>query len=97
MERVVAEKGLICRGVELEGPIGEQRVWTAVLLQAVEDLQSMNIRLRRGAEQFLFQNRNDFDFVCSGAGISANTFRSRLKRHLPKSASHVEGRVQAAA
>jgi hypothetical protein len=97
METVISEKGLICKGIEIEGPIGEQRVWTAVLLQAVEDLQSVNQRLRLAAEQFLFQNQHDFEFVCAGAGINGSNFRSRLKRHLPHTASRAEGTIPAAA
>ena len=71
---------LICRTNEIEGPIGEKRLWVAVLLQAVEDWRSDRISARRDAEKFLFHSHADFERVCAGAGIEASSFRARLCR-----------------
>lgn len=61
------------------GEIYERRLWTAVLLQALEDWKSPNLRLRSGAERFFFENREDFDRVCRGAGLEADRVFSRLR------------------
>ena len=73
-------RGMICRGIEIEGPIGEQRLWIAVLLQAIEDLQSDRLRAKRAAEEFLLEDGDDFETVCGAAGINAGAFRARLSR-----------------
>jgi hypothetical protein len=80
MKIVTGREALICRGQEVEGPIGEQRLWTAVLLQAVEDWRGDRIRSKREAEQFLFEDHKDFETVCAGAGIDPSSFRSRMRR-----------------
>ena len=71
---------LICQSDEIEGPIGEKRLWVAVLLQAVEDWRSDRITTRREAEKFLFHSHVDFERVCTGAGIEASSFQARLCR-----------------
>ncbi|MFZ0211100.1 MAG: hypothetical protein WBE20_09915 [Candidatus Acidiferrales bacterium] len=79
---------MICRGVETEGPIGEQKLWIAVLLQALEDFRSDRLRAKRAAEEFLLEDKEDFETVCDGAGIDASAFRTRLSRaHLRKGPS----------
>ena len=76
-----------CRADEIEGPIGEKRMWLAVLLQAVEDLRSNRISAQREAENFLFRNQEDFETVCAGAGIESSSFRARLSRFRVRSAA----------
>ena len=66
METTSSDKGILCKGIEVEEPVTEQRVWLAVLLQAVEDWRSENVKLHREADQFLFREKNDFDVVCTG-------------------------------
>lgn len=88
METVDSEQRIICKGIEVEEPVSEQKMWLAVLLQAVDDWRSTNLKLRRDAEQFLFRAENDFDVVCAGAGIESSSFRSRLVR-----AQHLRGAV----
>jgi hypothetical protein len=90
MERANSEKRIICQGIEVEEPVSEQRIWGAVLLQAVEDWWGTNKKLRRDAEQFLFREKNDFEVVCGGAGVEPSSFRSRLARaqHSGGSAPH---------
>ncbi|MFZ0334469.1 MAG: hypothetical protein WBG29_01540 [Candidatus Acidiferrales bacterium] len=80
MEIVSGREALICRGNEVEGPICEQRLWTAVLVQALEDWRGDRIRTRREAEKFLFEDHKDFETVCAGAGIDPSSFRARLRR-----------------
>jgi hypothetical protein len=94
---VISGQGLICKGIEIEGPVGERKAWTAAVLQAVGDLQSMNLRLRRAAEQCLLHNQKDFEFECASAGIKASNFRSRLLRRLPAMGPHDDRRLRAAA
>jgi hypothetical protein len=82
METAISEKRIICKGIEMEGPVSEQKIWAAVLLQAVEDWWSENAKLHRDATQFLFREEDDFEVVCAGAGIDPSGFRSRLARAL---------------
>ena len=80
MEIVSGRSSLICRGNEVEGPICEQKLWVAVLTQALEDWQGDRIRSKREAEWFLFEDKKDFETVCASAGIDPSSFRSRLQR-----------------
>lgn len=80
MEITSGREALICRGNETEQPIGEQRLWVAVLAQAIEDWQGDRLRSKRDAEQFLFQDQKDFQIVCARAGIDPVSFRSQLFR-----------------
>jgi hypothetical protein len=80
MEIASGHDGLICRGDEVEKPINEQRLWAAVLAQALEDWRGDRISLRRDAEQFLFEDQKDFDIVCARAGIDPSSLRARLQR-----------------
>ncbi|MHB8412951.1 MAG: hypothetical protein ACYDDI_13540 [Candidatus Acidiferrales bacterium] len=82
-----ADNTLICRADEIEGPIGEKRLWVAVLLQAVEDWRSDRISTQREAENFLFHSHADFERVCAGAGIEASSFQARLARLRLRSAA----------
>jgi hypothetical protein len=72
--------------------ISERRLWTAVLVHAVEDWRKGTLRARREAQDFLFQNDKDFEMVCSGAGLEGSDFRARLLRVGCK--VPMEGRVQ---
>jgi hypothetical protein len=61
-----------------EGSISERRLWTAVIVHAVEDWQKGTLRARREAQRFLFEDTNDFQSVCASAGLDPATLRSRL-------------------
>lgn len=61
----------------------ERRLWTAVLLQAMEDWRSGNMRRQREAAEFLFESREDFERVCAGAGLDSGALRSKLHRMKP--------------
>jgi hypothetical protein len=63
-----------------EDLIAERRLWTAVVVSAVEEWRSGSLRARREAQQFLFENDPDFELVCAGAGLDPNDMRSRLKK-----------------
>jgi hypothetical protein len=56
----------------------ERRLWTAVLVKAVEDWRTGTIRARREAQKFLFEDAHDFAQVCASAGIDPDCFRSKL-------------------
>ncbi len=58
--------------------ISARRLWTAVLLNAVEDWRHGTLRARREAQEFLFENDQDFEMVCTAAGLDAYDFRARL-------------------
>jgi hypothetical protein len=61
-----------------EQSIGERRLWTAVLLQAVQDWRNGTLRARREAQHFLFEDDAEFDRVCAGAGMEPGSLRSKL-------------------
>jgi hypothetical protein len=65
---------------ENDGGFSQRRLWTAVLLQAVEDWRSTNMRRKREAEEFLFQSKDDFARVCRGAGLEPGGILSKLQR-----------------
>ncbi|HEV2306639.1 MAG TPA: hypothetical protein VGR93_14065 [Candidatus Acidoferrales bacterium] len=73
-------QALVVREDEIEAPISEQKLWVAVLAQALEDLQGDRLTARHEAEHFLLRDRNDFFTVCAAAGIDPSSFRSRLGR-----------------
>jgi hypothetical protein len=58
--------------------ISERRLWMVVLVHAVEDWRHGTLRARREAQDSLFHNDQDFEMVCSGAGLDRNDFRTRL-------------------
>jgi hypothetical protein len=65
---------------EYNEPISDRRVWTAVLLQALEDWGSSNTRLRTEAEKFFFQSDSDFAAVCRGAGLEPGCVLNKLQK-----------------
>jgi hypothetical protein len=64
-------------GVE-EAP--EQKLWRAVLASTVQEWIHGPLRKKREAEQFLFQDNDDYRMVCSSAGIDPAHFRIRLEK-----------------
>ena len=58
--------------------IGERRLWTAVVVMAVEDWRNGSLRARREAQRFLFDNDKDFLAVCASAGLDPGTLRAKL-------------------
>lgn len=58
----------------------EKRLWSAVLLQALEDWSSNNSRHREEADRFFFGCPEDFARVCRGAGLAPSGVLERLRR-----------------
>jgi hypothetical protein len=69
--------------------ISARRLWTAVLLNAVEDWRNGTLRARREAQTFIFDSDEDFAMVCNNAGLDFSDFRVRLL----KIGRRVEARV----
>jgi hypothetical protein len=63
-----------------EEVISERRLWTAVLVNAVSDWRTGTLRAQRDAQNFLFNDDQDFATVCSAAGLDWSDFRTRLAR-----------------
>jgi hypothetical protein len=61
-----------------EDAILERRLWTAVIVKAVEDWQTGTLRARREAQKFLFEDESDFMEVCGLAGLDPGNFRAKL-------------------
>jgi len=60
--------------------IAERRLWTAVIIYAVQDWLSGSIRQQREAQQFLFDENKDFREVCACAGLDPSSLRGKLLR-----------------
>ncbi len=63
-----------------EDVISERRLWTAVLVNAVEDWRNGTLRARREAQDFLFNSDQDFEMVCTAAGLNWQNFRGKLSK-----------------
>jgi hypothetical protein len=63
-----------------EEGIGNRRLWTAVLVSAVEDWCNGSLRRRRNAQEFLFDSAADFQTVCARAGVEPASFQTRLRK-----------------
>jgi hypothetical protein len=72
-----------------EETIAERRLWTAVLVHAVEDWRRGTLRARRQAQQFLFEDDQDFSAVCASAGLDPGNLRARLIRTGTRLEPHV--------
>jgi hypothetical protein len=58
--------------------IGDRRLWTAVIVNAIEDWRTGTLRARREAQAFLFEDHADFADVCARAGLEPESFRGKL-------------------
>lgn len=61
-----------------EDSIAEHRLWTAVLVKAMEDWRFGTLRAQRNAQEFLFESSRDFDTVCSRAGLDSGCLSEKL-------------------
>jgi hypothetical protein len=68
---------MICEGSEIQG---EQRVWLAVIARTVEEWVGGPLRAQLEAEDYLLNDKVDFETVCESAGLNASTLRSKLLR-----------------
>ncbi|HVB58638.1 MAG TPA: hypothetical protein VNE63_19715 [Candidatus Acidoferrales bacterium] len=78
MEGMIARVQLRCGDTVTENCIGERRLWTAVIITAVEDWRRGSLRAHRIAQQFLFENERDFNRVCADAGLDPGSLRGKL-------------------
>ena len=67
-------------GQQCEEQVGSRRLWTAVILQAIEDFQSGSMRRREEAERFFFQSHKDFAQVCRSAGLDPINMVEKVKK-----------------
>ena len=58
----------------------EQVLWRAVIASTVQEWLHGHLRRKREAEQFLFQDHEDYEIVCLSAGIDPRSLRERLMR-----------------
>jgi hypothetical protein len=58
----------------------EQRLWRAVIATTVQEWVNGPLTKKRAAEQFLFEDENDFRTVCYSAGINPENLRGRLQK-----------------
>jgi hypothetical protein len=63
-----------------EALMGERLLWTAVLKRAVDDWRDCNLRQRREAQKFLFEEPESLAEVCSAAGLETDRFRTECLR-----------------
>ena len=56
---------------------GEQRLWKAVVLQAIEDICAVHYRDQRAAIKWIFCNSEDFRMVCELAGVAPRWVRQK--------------------
>lgn len=61
-----------------EDCVSERRLWTAVVARALEDWRTGTLRERRKAQQFIFEDHEDFERACFFAGLDRECLRSRL-------------------
>jgi hypothetical protein len=57
---------------------GERRLWTAVIVMAVEDWRNGTLGARQRAQEFLFEDDDNFTRVCDGAGLEPGSLRVKL-------------------
>jgi hypothetical protein len=56
----------------------DQRVWQAVIENAMAEWLRGTGRHKQEAERFLFQDEEDFPFVCRSAGLNPDSVRESL-------------------
>jgi hypothetical protein len=55
-----------------------QRLWLAVIESAIAEWVRGPVRHKHKAEHFLFQDEDDFPFVCRSAGLNPESVRETL-------------------
>lgn len=55
-----------------------QRIWLAVIENAITEYVRGPGRQKRNAEYFLFEDEEDFPFVCRSAGLNPGSVRESL-------------------
>ena len=78
MDTSTAQGKVEMHDIVTEELISARRLWLAVILNAVEDGRNGTLRACREAQEFLFENDEDFEMVCTAAGLDSSDFRTRL-------------------
>ena len=65
---------------KLSEAASEKRLWQAVILHAIEEWMSGPLKLRRQAEEYLFNEQSDFRLVCQSAGMDVGRLRTGLRK-----------------
>jgi hypothetical protein len=63
----------------VERATAEERLWRAVIASTLQEWVRGPLRYSRIAEQFLFNDNEDFQAVCSSAGMNPDNLRRRLQ------------------
>jgi hypothetical protein len=63
--------------LHIQGSANE-KLWLAVINGAIADWVRGAPRYKQKAEYFLFEDKEDFPFVCTAAGLDPNTVRESL-------------------
>src|SRR5437879_3244167 len=58
--------------------VPEHRLWSAVILNTVQEWLSGPLGLSQPAEQYLFHDEKDFPLLCECAGVNPGRLRSQL-------------------
>ena len=66
--------------------VTETRLWQAVIVSTIREWISGPLRLKRQAEDYLFNDNKDFPVVCESAGMDVGRLRARLARLAPSAA-----------
>ena len=80
------------RGDEDE-EIVEQKLWRAVIASTVREWIQGPLQRKREAEQFLFQDDQDYRTVCFSAGIDPGNLRDRLQKIRARTDSNAHARA----
>ena len=70
---------IMSRSVEVE-EAAEHRLWRAVIASTVQEWVNGPLRRKREAEQFLFEDDQDYRTVCYSAGINPDNLRQKLEK-----------------
>jgi hypothetical protein len=63
-----------------QASVAETRLWQAVIVNTIREWISGPLRLKREAEQYLFDDNTDFASVCQSAGLDVDRLRNQLRR-----------------
>jgi hypothetical protein len=80
MSSIATPAGTRSQNEVTEQFIAENRLWTAVIVQAIEDWRGGTLRARREAQHFLFEDDQEFSRVCASAGLDPSSLRSKLMK-----------------
>ena len=70
-----------------------QKLWLAVIESAIAESVRGPMRHKHKAERFLFQDEDDFPFVCRSAGLNPECVRETLWAIRAESASGLNANV----